>query len=95
MTDGSVAAIAESAGAWLEVADAASRLGFDADTILRLIRDGDVPAIQIAGKVRTAHRVPRCLVEEAYAAVMAGGQVELREFCRRWKARNAAPGAAA
>jgi excisionase family DNA binding protein len=95
MTDGSVAAMAESADDWLEVADAATRLGFDADTILRLIRDGDMPVIQIAGKVRTAHRVPRRLVDDAYAAVMAGAQVELRAFARAWSARNAAETAVA
>jgi hypothetical protein len=84
-----VTATAESADDWLEVTHAATRLGFDADTILRLIRDGDMPVIQIAGKVRTAHRVPRRLIDEACAAVMAGGQVELRAFARQWAARNA------
>lgn len=95
MTDGSVAAITEHADGWLEVSDAAARLGFDSDTILRLIRDGDIPVIQIAGKVRTSHRVPRRLVDDVLAAVMAGGQVELRAFARAWAARNTAEAAVA
>jgi hypothetical protein len=63
-------------------------------TILRLIQDGDLPAIQVKGTVRTSHRLPRRLVEEAYALVMAGGQVELRGFARRWAAAQASEGVA-
>lgn len=76
-------------GDWIGLADAALALGFDSDVILRLIRDGDMPAIQIRGKRRTAHRLPRRLVDEARRMVFTGGQVELREFARQWSARNA------
>jgi hypothetical protein len=95
MTDGQLVAIMEGADEWVDVGVAATRLGFDAGTILRLIQEGALPAIQIAGRARTAHRLPRRLIDEAYAAVMAGGQVELREFARQWSARNAVPGAVA
>ncbi len=91
MTDGRVVAITESAdGEWIDVGDAAARLGFDAATLLRLIEDGDMPWIGIKGRQRTARRIPRLLVEEARRVVFAGGQVELREFARQWAARNAA-----
>jgi hypothetical protein len=84
-----------SASEWVDLGYASARLGFSQVTILRLVQDGDMPAIQVAGTVRNAHRLPRRLVEEAYAAVMAGGQVELRAFARAWSAQNAVPGAAA
>jgi hypothetical protein len=84
-----------SADEWIEVGDAASMLGYDADTILRLVRDESWPSIGIAGKRRTARRIPRALVTEARQRVFAGGQVELREFARQWSARNAAPEAVA
>jgi hypothetical protein len=45
--------------------------------------------MQVRGKQRTAHRVPRDLVEKARRVVFAGGQVELREFARQWAALNA------
>jgi hypothetical protein len=51
--------------------------------------------MQVASAQRTFHKIPRRLVDEAYSAVMAGGQVELRAFCRQWSARNAAPEAVA
>lgn len=89
MTDGQVVAITDSADEWMDLADAAPRLGFDAGTILRLIQDGDMPAIQLRGQKRTAHRLPTALVNEARRRVFTGGQVELREFARQWAARNA------
>jgi len=92
MTDGQGAAIADD---WMDLAEAAPALGFDADTILRLIHEGDMPAMQIRGKRRTSCRLPRTLVEEARQRVLAGGQVELREFARQWSARNAIPEAVA
>lgn len=76
-------------GDWIGLAEAALALGFDSDVILRLIHDGDMPAIQIRGKSRTAHRLPRRLIDEARRMVFTGGQVELREFARQWSARNA------
>lgn len=75
---------------WVDVGYAASQLGFSDVTILRLIQDGDMPAMQVAGPKRLAHKLPRALVEEARRAVFAGAQVELREFGRQWAARNAA-----
>lgn len=90
MTDGRVAAITADVDEWVDVGEAATRLGFDAGTILRLIQEGALPAIQIAGRARTAHRLPRSLVEEARRVVFAGGQVELREFARQWASRNVA-----
>jgi excisionase family DNA binding protein len=95
MTDGQIAAREGIADDWMDLADASDALGFDSDTILRLIHDGDMPAMQIRGKRRTSCRLPRRLVDEAYAAVMSGGQVELREFARQWSARNAVPEAVA
>lgn len=86
---------AESASEWVDLGYASARLGFSQVTFLRLIQDGDMPAIQIAGTVRNAHRLPRRLVDEAYAAVMAGGQVELRAFARAWSAGNTAEAAVA
>jgi hypothetical protein len=80
---------------WVDVAYASRRTGFSAVAILRLIQDGDMPAMQVRSFKRTSHRLPRRLVDEAYAAVMAGGQVELREFARQWSARNATAGAVA
>lgn len=74
---------------WVDIAYASERTGFSDVLILRLIDDGDMPAMQVKARSRTAHRLPRRLVDEAYAAVMAGGQVELREFARQWSARNA------
>jgi hypothetical protein len=76
-------------GDWVDISYASDRLGFDSWTILRLINDGDLPAIQVKGQVRTAHKLPRGLIDEARAQVMAGGQVELRAFARRWCAQQA------
>lgn len=83
-------------GDWIGLADAAAALGFDSDVLLRLVRDGDLPAIQVRGrgKSRTAHRLPARLIAEARQLVFSGGQVELREFARQWAARNSAPVAA-
>lgn len=96
MADAQVTAPAAD-GDWIGLAEAALALGFDSDVILRLIRDGDMPAIQIRGKQgnRTAHRLPRRLIDEARRMVFTGGQVELREFARQWSARNATAGAVA
>jgi len=80
---------------WVDVAYASRRTGFSAVAILRLITDGDMPAMQVRARKRTTHRLPRRLVDEAHAAVMAGGQVELREFARQWAARNQIPEAVA
>ena len=80
-------ASAESAD-WVDVAYASDRTGFSDVAILRLIQDGDMPAMQVRAAKRTSHRIPRRLVDEAHAAVMAGGQVELREFARQWATRN-------
>lgn len=80
---------------WVDIAYASDRTGFSNVAILRLIADGDMPAMQVRARQRTAHRIPRRLVDEAVAAVMAGGQVELREFARQWVARNATAGAVA
>lgn len=80
---------------WVDLTYASERTGFSSVAILRLIQDGDMPAMQVRGSERTTHRLPRRLVDEAYAAVMAGGQVELREFARQWSARNAIPEAVA
>ena len=79
------------AGEWADLGYMADRTGFGEMTLRKLIEDGDLPALQLAGSSRTSTRVPRRLVDEAYAAVMhAGRVVELRDFCREWKARNAA-----
>lgn len=96
MTDPQVTAI-KLDGDWVGLADASLALGFDSDVILRLIHDGDLPAIQVRGKgkSRTAHRLPARLIAEARQLVFAGGQVELREFARQWAARNSAPAAEA
>jgi len=93
MTDPQVTAITALNGDWIGLADAAVALGFDSDVILRLIHDGDMPAIQVRGrgKSRTAHRLPARLVADARRLVFSGGQVELREFARQWAARNTAP----
>ena len=80
---------------WVDVAYASDRTGFSDVAILRLIQDGDMPAMQVRAAKRTSHRIPRRLVDEAHAAVMAGGQVELREFARQWSARNATDAAVA
>ena len=77
-------------GEWVDISYASNRLGFDSVTILRLIHDGDLPAIQVKGQARTAHRLPRRLVDEAYAEAMAGGQVELRTFARQWTSQQVA-----
>lgn len=91
MADVRVIAITRAAGEWLDLSAAADRLGFDPDTILRLIQDGDMPAMQLRGAKRTTHRLPTALVDEARRTVFAGGQVELRDFARRWAARNRLP----
>lgn len=80
---------------WVDLNYAAARTGFSPLALLRLIQAGDMPAMQIAGGERKSHRVPKRLVDEAYVAVMRGGQVELREFARQWAARNAVPEAVA
>jgi hypothetical protein len=87
MTNGQVVAITDE---WVDLTVAANRLGFDSATLLRLIQEGDFPAIQVRGKgrKRTAHRVPADLIEKARRIVFAGGQVELREFARQWAAQN-------
>ena len=86
---------ADPSGEWVDVAEAASVLGFTAETILCLVRDGSLPAMQIAGTARTARRIPRALVVEARRAVFSGETVELRDFARAWSARNAATEAVA
>lgn len=80
---------------WIEVGDAATMLGFDAETIHRLVRDKSWPSIGIAGNGRTARRIPRALVIEARRAVFSGETVELRDFARTWSARNASTEAVA
>lgn len=82
---------------WVDLGYMADKTGFDEVTLRRLIESGDLPAMQVASASaqRTFHKIPRRLVDEAYAAVMAGAQVELRAFCRAWSARNAANGAVA
>jgi hypothetical protein len=80
---------------WVDLGYMADKTGFDEVTLRRMIDSGDLPAMQVASTQRTFHKIPRRLVDEAYSAVMAGGQVELRAFCRQWSARNAAPGAVA
>lgn len=80
---------------WVDLGYMAGKTGFDELTLRRLIDSGDLPAMQVASNARTFSKVPRCLVDEAYAVVMSGGRVELREFCRQWAARNAAPEAVA
>lgn len=82
-------------GEWADLGYMSERTGFDEVTLRRLIESGDLPVMQVASTQRTSHKIPRRLVDEAYAAVMAGGQVELRAFCRAWSARNAAAGAVA
>jgi hypothetical protein len=76
---------------WVDLGYMADKTGFDEVTLRRLIESGDLPAMQVAGAQRTFHKIPRRLVDEAYAAVMAGAQVELRAFARAWSARNAEP----
>lgn len=76
---------------WVDIAYASKRTGFSSVMILRLIDDGDMPAMQIKRARRTTHRIPRRLVDEAHAKVMAGGKVELSTFARQWAARNSAP----
>lgn len=80
---------ARASSEWVDIAYASERTGFSSVLILGLIEDGDMPAMQVKGARRTAHRLPRRLVDEAHAKVMAGGKVELREFARQWAARNA------
>jgi len=80
---------------WVDLGYASEKTGFDEVTLRRLIDSGDLPAMQVASAQRTSHKIPRRLVDEAYAAVMAGAQVELRAFARAWSARNAAAGAVA
>lgn len=80
---------------WVDLGYMSERTGFDEVTLRRLIESGDLPAMQVASAQRTFHKVPRRLVDEAYAAVMAGAQVELRAFARAWAARNAAQAAEA
>jgi hypothetical protein len=78
------------ASEWVTVNDASARLGFSRELIALLIRDGDMPSMRLAGSTgRARHRIPRRLVEDVCAVVMSGGQVELRDFCRTWTARNA------
>lgn len=79
-----------SPGEWVDLGYMAGKTGFDEVTLRRLIDSGDLPAMQVASAQRTSHKIPRRLVDEAYAAVMAGGQVELRAFAREWAARNTA-----
>jgi len=81
-------------GEWVDLGYMADKTGFDEVTLRRMIESGDLPAMQVASAQRTFHKIPRRLVDEAYAAVMGGAQVELRAFCRTWASRNAAPGAA-
>jgi hypothetical protein len=82
-------------GEWVDLGYMADKTGFDEVTLRRLIDSGDLPVMQVASPQRTSHKIPRRLVDEAYAAVMAGAQVELRAFSRAWSARNAAPEAVA
>jgi excisionase family DNA binding protein len=70
---------------WVGISDVAERLGFPPVTIWRLVKAGDLPMVQAGA----AYRLPRQFMEDAYAHVMAGGQVVLSEFGRRWPARNA------
>jgi hypothetical protein len=85
-----VSMLEKSHGEWVDLGYMAEKTGFDDVTLLRLIESGDLPVMQVASAKRTSHKIPRRLVDEAYAAVMAGAQVELRAFCRSWSARNAA-----
>jgi excisionase family DNA binding protein len=79
------AATEKPASDWVTITDASERLGFSRELIALLIREGVMPSIKLAGTAgRTTHRIPRRLVEDACAAVMSGGQVELRDFCSRW-----------
>src|ERR1700761_4881888 len=61
---------------WLDLADAAPRLGFDTATLLRHLQAGGLPVMQLRGEKRTAHRIPRDFVDQARRIVFGGGQVE-------------------
>lgn len=82
-------------GEWVDLSYMAEKTGFDEVTLWRMIESRDLPAMQVTRGQRTFHKIPRRLVDEAYAAVMGGAQVELRAFCRAWSARNASAEAVA
>jgi hypothetical protein len=69
---------------WVDTAYAGARLGFSTVTIWRMAKAGLIPSMR-AGSAR---RIPRLFVEDARAAVMSGGQVELRDFARQWAAQG-------
>lgn len=80
---------------WVGVEYASDRLGFSQSLIKQLITEGVMPVLRLAGARNSSYRIPFRLVEDAYRAVMSGGQVELRDFCRTWTASNAVPEAVA
>lgn len=71
---------------WVDTAYAGTRLGFSTVTIWRMAKAGHIPSMR-AGSAR---RIPRRFVEDARAAVMSGGQVELRDFARQWDVNGTA-----
>jgi hypothetical protein len=73
---------------WVDIAEAADLLGFDSDTVRRLVADATFPTLGLAGKGRTAHRIPRALIMDVRRKVFGGQAVELREFARQWASRN-------
>jgi hypothetical protein len=75
---------------WADLPYAASKLGYSEPVLLRLIHDGDIPVLEIANPERTSRRLPRRLIDDAYAAVMTGARVELRSFSRAWAESNKA-----
>lgn len=81
------AAATDASAAWFSTTRAATRLGCSAVTIWRLIKAEAIPAIR-PGR---AYRIPGEFVDDAYAAVMNGGQIDLADFGRQWVARNSAP----
>lgn len=81
------ATVSEGGETWVGTAQAGARLGCSAVTIWRLIRAGRIPAIR-SGR---AYRIPGEFVDDAYQAVMNGGQVVLADFGRQWVTHHRPP----
>jgi hypothetical protein len=75
-------------GDWLTIGAFADLLPFSSSLINQLCNEGVMPSMRIAGAKRNTHWLPRRLADDLRAAVMSGGQVELRDFCRTWAASN-------
>ncbi|MGO9079095.1 MAG: hypothetical protein ACLQDY_08640, partial [Streptosporangiaceae bacterium] len=71
-------------GSWLTPGEAGAQLRLSPITIGRMFADEDIPGF----RARSAIRIPAAFVADFLDIVRSGGQVNIRDFGRQWKAQQ-------